>query len=230
MTSGTQTSYVLALRFDLVPEELRAAALKELVRDIERRNFHLSTGFVGTPYLMDVLQQHGRLDVAYKVLEQETFPSWLYPVKNGATTVWERWDGWTPEKGFQDKSMNSFNHFAYGAIGNWIYRNVGGLDLDPAEPGYRHIIFRPLPGGTITWADTRLETPQGETSIRWDLNEDQIDLDLLVPVGARATLFVPEAFGGNKVELTPGRHQLTQKKAEQAAASVQEKGKLATIA
>lgn len=208
LASGTQTAYVLALHFGLVPEPARATAAAELVNDIRRREFHLSTGFVGTPYLLDVLENNGYLDIAYKLLEQETFPSWLFPVKNGATTIWERWDGWTPEKGFQDKGMNSFNHYAYGAVGAWMVRTVAGLDLDPACPGYAHILFRPRPGGSITWAKAKLITPQGETSIHWKLENEALHLDLLVPAGARATLHPPQGWGRQAVELKSGRHQL----------------------
>ena len=135
VASGTQTAYILGLHFGLLDESMRKTAETELVRHIKGRNYHLATGFVGTPYILDVLERAGHLDVAYKLLEQETFPSWLFPVKNGATTIWERWDGWTPTKGFQDKGMNSFNHYAYGAVGAWMYPTVAGLELDPKEPG-----------------------------------------------------------------------------------------------
>ncbi|HEY8966958.1 MAG TPA: family 78 glycoside hydrolase catalytic domain, partial [Candidatus Methylacidiphilales bacterium] len=127
IVAGTQTAYVLALHFDLLPEKLRPVAATFLAKDVEERGFHLATGFVGTPYILDVLTRFGHLDAAYKLLEQETFPSWLFPVKNGATTIWERWDGWTPEKGPQDKGMNSYNHYAYGAVGAWMYATVAGL-------------------------------------------------------------------------------------------------------
>jgi len=158
IVSGTQTAYGLALHFGLMPEKARAAAARELVQNIERNSTHLATGFVGTPYLLHVLEAQGYLDVAYKLLQQETFPSWLFPVKNGATTIWERWDGWTPEKGFQDKGMNSFNHYAYGDLGDWMVSTVAGLEI--AEPGYRKILFKPRPGGTITRAEASLLTPR----------------------------------------------------------------------
>ncbi len=208
LASGTQTSYVLALHFNLLPEKVRATAAAELVRDIKRRDYHLATGFVGTPYLLDVLESTGHLDVAYKLLEQETFPSWLFPVKNGATTIWERWDGWTPDKGFQDKGMNSFNHYAYGAVGAWMYKTVAGLDLDAAEPGYRHIVFRPRPGGTITWAEAKLRTPHGDTAIRWDLKDGALHVAMTVPEGCRGTFQPPAGFGGAETPLTPGTHDL----------------------
>jgi alpha-L-rhamnosidase len=153
-----------------------------------------------------VLEEGGRLDVAYKLLEQETFPSWLFPVKNGATTIWERWDGWTPEKGFQDKGMNSFNHYAYGAVGAWMYKSAAGLDLDSEEPGYQHILFRPRPGGSLTWAEASLQTPFGEAAIHWEIVEKSLRLTLKVPKGARATLLPPPGWASEKKSLEPGQH------------------------
>lgn len=208
IAAGTQTAYVLALHFGLIPEENRDMAAQELVRDIKRREVHLATGFVGTPYLLSVLEKHGHLDVAYQLLEQETFPSWLFPIKNGATTIWERWDGWTPDKGFQDVGMNSFNHYAYGAVGAWMYQVVAGLDLDPKAPGYEHIIFQPKPGGTLTWAEARLKTPRGETAIRWDLKDGQFTSSVTVPTGSRAT-FHPPFGAAEAVALEAGTHQLS---------------------
>jgi len=208
ITPGTQTAYVLALRFDLLPEGTRAAAASELVRDIKSRDYHLTTGFSGTSYLLDVLEDTGHLDVAYRLLEQESFPSWLFPVKNGATTIWERWDGWTPDKGFQDKGMNSFNHYAYGAVGAWMYRTVAGLELDPAEPGYRHIVFRPRPGGSITWAEAKLPTAHGECAIRWELKEKALHVVLAIPEGCHATFQPPEGYNASLSHHTPGNHTL----------------------
>ena len=208
LVSGTQTAHVLALHFDLLPKEQRPVAARTLALDIEARGFHLATGFVGTPYILGVLEDHGYLDVAYKLLEQETFPSWLFPVKNGATTIWERWDGWTPDKGFQDWNMNSFNHYAYGSVGTWMVRSVAGLDLDPDEPGYCHIIFRPRPGGTLTWAEAKLQTAYGETRIRWEKSDaGDLTLDLVVPPGARATLHPPTGHGESRT-LPVGQHRL----------------------
>ncbi|MFA7344036.1 MAG: family 78 glycoside hydrolase catalytic domain [Terrimicrobiaceae bacterium] len=208
LTSATQTSYVLALQFGLIPGHLQAAAANELVRDIAKRGFHIATGFVGTPYILDVLEAHGHLDTAYKLLEQETFPSWLFPVKNGATTIWERWDGWTPKNGFQNKDMNSFNHYAYGAVGAWMYRTVAGLDLDPSEPGYRHVIFRPRPGGSMTWAEAGLKTPHGETSIRWELTQGKLHVDLCVPEGCHAHFSPPPGFDAPDSGYPAGTHHL----------------------
>jgi alpha-L-rhamnosidase len=211
ITGGTQTAYVLALHFDLIPPPARENATRELVRSIERNGMHLATGFVGTPYLLHVLEAQGRLDIAYKLLEQETFPSWLFPVKNGATTIWERWDGWTTDKGFQDKGMNSFNHYAYGAVGDWMVSTVAGLEI--GAPGYRKIVFKPRPGGTITWAEANLKTPQGTASIRWDLKDGKLELQLIVPPGSEAALSLPSGWKAEADVLKPGTHQITAKAA-----------------
>lgn len=209
MASSTQTAYVLALQFDLLPESLRGSAVGELVKDIKGREFHLGTGFVGTPYLLPVLEAHGYLDVAYRLLEQETFPSWLFPVKNGATTIWERWDGWTPDKGMQSKWMNSFNHYAYGAVGSWMYGTVAGLALDEDDPAYRHVIFKPRPGGSLTWAEASLKTGYGRTAIKWVLKQDELVCQFTVPEGSRATFLPPVDFLAEVMEFGAGDHHLT---------------------
>jgi alpha-L-rhamnosidase len=206
VAGGTQTAHVLALHFDLVPSSARATCARELVRNIERNGMHLATGFVGTPYLLHVLEAQGHLDVAYKLLEQETFPSWLFPVKNGATTIWERWDGWTPDKGFQDKGMNSFNHYAYGAVGDWMVSTVAGLEI--AGPGYEKILFKPRPGGTITWAEARLRVAQGDVAIRWELTGGMLNLTLTVPPGSEAILSLPPGWTASCPPLTSGTHQI----------------------
>jgi len=197
VASGTQTSYVLALHFDLLPERARATALDALVRDIERRGMHLSTGFVGTPYINWVLSENGRPDIAYALLRQTTWPSWLYSVTQGATTIWERWDGWTHDKGFQDPGMNSFNHYAYGAIGAWLYAVVGGINLDSARPGYRHIVMRPRPGGDLTRATAELRSIYGPIRSAWTLDAERgvFDWRITVPANTSATVYVPVAKG-----------------------------------
>jgi alpha-L-rhamnosidase len=191
VASQTQTAYVLALHFDLLPEAMRPAAVDALVRDIEQRGMHLSTGFVGTPYLMHVLSRFRRLDVAYALLEQKTFPSWLYPVTQGATTIWERWDGYRHDKGFQDPRMNSFNHYAYGAIGDWLYRVVAGIEVDPAEPGYKRIILNPHPGGSLTCARATLESMYGPIVSDWRIENSVFDWRITIPPNTAATAYVP---------------------------------------
>jgi len=191
LRGGTQTSYVLALHFDLLPQDLRSIAVAELVRNIGQRDSHLSTGFVGTPYLSQVLTDAGRLDTAYALLKQTTWPSWLYSVTQGATTIWERWDAWTHDKGFQDQGMNSFNHYAYGAVGAWMYAVIGGIDLDPDQPGYKHIVMRPQPGGGLTHAKAGLHSMYGLIRSDWTLEKDTFDWQITVPANTTATVYVP---------------------------------------
>src|SRR5207237_7726174 len=146
---GTQTAYALALQFDLLPEPMRPVAARKLAEEVRQRK-HLTTGFLGTPYLCHVLSRYGYLDDAYLLLNREDYPSWLYPVKQGATTIWERWDGQKPDGTFQDAGMNSFNHYAYGAIADWMYGVMAGLEVDEASPGYKHIFVPPRPVGVFT--------------------------------------------------------------------------------
>jgi alpha-L-rhamnosidase len=188
---NTQTAYVLALHFDLLPERARPRAAARLAEEIRRAGYHLSTGFIGTPYLCHVLSRYGYTDVAYELLNQESYPSWLYPVKKGATTIWERWDGVRPDGSFQDAEMNSFNHYAYGAIGEWLYRVVAGIEVDPAEPGYKHVLFQPQPGGGLTYARATLESPYGLVASAWELTESDFRLSVTVPPNARATVCLP---------------------------------------
>jgi alpha-L-rhamnosidase len=191
---NTQTAYALALAFDLLPEALRPEAARRLAEDVRRRG-HLTTGFLGTPHLCPVLARFGNLDLAYRLLMREEYPSWLYPVTRGATTIWERWDGVKPDGSFQDPGMNSFNHFAYGAIGEFLYRVVAGLDSDEAEPGYRHVVARPRPGGGLTSASARLETRFGEAASEWALTGNRMTVRVTVPPNARGTIVLPGAAG-----------------------------------
>ena len=200
LKGGTQTSYVLALHFDLLPQDLRPIAVAELVRNIEQRDNHLSTGFVGTPYLNLVLSEMGHLETAYQLLKQTTWPSWLYSVTQGATTIWERWDGWTHDRGFQDQGMNSFNHYAYGAVGAWMYAVIGGIDLDSDQPGYKHIIMHPQPGGGITYAKTGLHSMYGLIRSEWTWENNRFEWQIKVPVNSTATVYVPARDASHVME------------------------------
>ncbi len=202
LAGDTQTAYVLALRFDLLPDDLRPRAAEHLARDIlegrqgnmyRRRGGHLSTGFLGVKHLLFALADAGRLDLAHRLLLTTDYPSWLFPVTHGATTIWERWDGWTPDGGFRDPGMNSFNHYAYGAVGEWLYHALAGLDTDPARPGYKHLVIRPRPlrGGEITHAEATLETVYGRAASAWRLDGDDLVLEVTVPPNASATVHVP---------------------------------------
>ncbi len=168
----SQTSYILALRFGLLPEELRSKAAEFLVADIRSRRNHISTGFLGTPYIAHELSKAGYTDVAYDLLLQETYPSWLYPVKMGATTIWERWDGQKTDSTFQDAGMNSFNHYAYGAIGDWMYRISAGIET--AEPGYKKLILQPHPTGRLSYAKAAFESPYGKVASGWERKDGKI--------------------------------------------------------
>ncbi|MCA9912347.1 MAG: hypothetical protein KC496_03325, partial [Anaerolineae bacterium] len=187
----TQTSYALALHFGLLPDDLQPVAVAELVEDIERRGNHLSTGFVGSPYIAHVLSANGRLDAAYELLLQRDWPSWLYAVTQGATTIWERWDGYTEDNGFQTPEMNSFNHYAYGAIGAWMYSTIAGINADPAQPGYKHAILRPQPGGGLTHARATLHTRYGELVSEWQLENGTFTYTVVVPPNTTATVHLP---------------------------------------
>jgi alpha-L-rhamnosidase len=211
LISDTQTAYILALQFDMIPGNLREAALERLVNNIKSYQYHLTTGFLGTPFLNPVLSRFGRNDVAYSLLLQETYPSWLYPVKaHGATTIWERWDSMKPDSTFQDPGMTSFNHYAYGAIGDWMYRTIGGIDTEEFDgAGYKQIVIKPELGGKLTFAKTSLETPYGKVSTDWTVNLTGFTLKVEVPVNTTATVILP-AFGTNKrfqdgLELTGDR-------------------------
>ncbi len=189
---NTQTAYAVALALDILPEEMRGEAARRLAEDV-RAFGHLTTGFLGTPHLCHVLTEYGYDDVAYELLLRTDYPSWLYPVTQGATTIWERWDGRKPDGSFQNPGMNSFNHYAYGAIGDWMYRVMAGLDLDPSQPGYKHIRIHPLPGGGFTHAEAALETMYGPASSSWTIENGTITLSVTVPPNTSASVRLPNA-------------------------------------
>jgi len=188
---ATQTGYLLSLAMDLVPEELRSKSAEHLVENIKKRGWHLSTGFVGAGYLNPVLTQMGYADVAYRLLLNDTFPSWGYSIKQGATTIWERWDGWTEEKGFQNPGMNSFNHYAFGSIGEWLYRFVAGIDLDPEIPGYKHFRIKPFPGRGLEFAEAEYNSIHGKIISGWKLGGGKITMNVTIPPNTTAIVFVP---------------------------------------
>jgi len=191
LVSGTQTAYVLALNFDMLPENLRSQAAKRLADNIQSYGNHLTTGFLGTPYLCHVLTRFGYNDLAFKLLLQDTYPSWLYPVKNGATTIWERWDGQKPDGTFQNAGMNSFNHYAYGAIGDWMYRILAGIDTYEDGVGYKHSRIKPYIGGGFTNVSSSLETYYGTLSSEWKVEGRKIILNVQIPPNTTSTLYFP---------------------------------------
>jgi alpha-L-rhamnosidase len=186
----TQTAYVLAMQFDLLPPERRGRAMERLASEVEQRK-HLTTGFLGTPYLLHVLSKYGYEDDAYMLMERTEYPSWLYPVTKGATTIWERWDGIKADGSFQDAGMNSFNHYAYGAVGEWMYTTMAGLAIDEQVPGYKHVIIAPRPGGTIASARARHLSMYGPVSSEWEGKGDRFVLSVEVPANTTATVVPP---------------------------------------
>ncbi len=192
----TQTCYLLGLYFDLLPADKRPAAVKYLVEDLKKRDWHLSTGFVGLSYLLPTLADAGNLDIAYRLLNQDTFPSWGYSIKNGATTIWERWDGWTDEKGFQDPGMNSFNHYAFGSVGRWLFNTVAGIDTE--EPGFKRIRIEPKPAlapgaGGFTYAKACYDSIYGRIVSDWKIKDNTFTLNVAIPANTTATVYVPAA-------------------------------------
>ncbi len=187
--TNSQTSYVLALKFNLLPEDLRSKAAAFLVNDIKERDNHLSTGFLGTPYLCHVLSDNGYTDVAYDLLLQESYPSWLYPVKMGATTIWERWDGEKTDSTFEDPGMNSFNHYAYGAIGDWMYRVSAGIETMGA--GYKHIIIQPHPTTRLAYSKASFESPYGTIASGWEIKDGKVIINVKIPANTTATIILP---------------------------------------
>jgi len=185
----TQTVYVLALAFDLLPKEKRETATKYLVDNIRDRNWRLSTGFVGTKDLMTTLTRFGATDVAYHLFHNESFPSWGFSIRHGATSIWERWDGWTPENGFQDPGMNSFAHYSFGAVAEWMFKTIAGIDTE--GNAYQRIIIHPQPGGRISWAKASYNSIQGRISTDWKVRDGEFSLDVTIPTNAIATIYIP---------------------------------------
>jgi alpha-L-rhamnosidase len=212
---NTQTAYAIALAFDLVQGEAAKEAARRLADDV-RRHGHLTTGFLGTPHLTHVLSRFGYRDVAFGLLMGDKYPSWLYPVTRGATTMWERWDGIRPDGSFQDAGMNSFNHYAFGAIGDWMYQVLGGIDLDPAAPGYKRARIAPRPGGGVTSARAEIVTLYGPLSASWSIDEGGFHLDVVVPPNTSAEVTLAGARadtareGGRALAGTPGIRQVRQ--------------------
>jgi alpha-L-rhamnosidase len=186
---NTQCAYAMALQFELLPDDLRPNAAQYLEEDIQAKGEHLSTGFLGVSYLLPVLTQWGKADTAYRLLLQETFPSWLFSVKQGATTIWERWDGWTPEKGFQDPGMNSFNHYSLGSCGEYLFSGIGGIR--PASPGFKTILIDPVIRSGLAWANTRYDSVKGPITTSWKLDGKRLTLKVAVPGNTTATVCVP---------------------------------------
>jgi len=195
--SDSQTTYLLALKFDLIPEHLREKSIRRLLTDIKNHGEHLSTGFFGCMFLLPVLVEEGQLDLAYKLLLNDTFPSWGFSIKNGATTMWERWDSWTPENGFQTVAMNSFNHYALGSVGEFLYQYIAGIGLDENNPAFKNIIIHPRPGGGLTWTKAKYDSIYGSIKCNWKIENNTFHLKVTIPANAMATIHIPTSQTNN---------------------------------
>jgi alpha-L-rhamnosidase len=178
---------VVALYTKLAPESLEPALVNNLVKDIESRNWHLSTGFLGTPFLLFTLADHERVDVAYRLLLNDTYPSWGYMLSKGATTWWERWNGDTG-----DPSMNSYNHYAFGSVVAWVYRYVAGIDTADDSPGFHHIVIHPHLDSSMSHASGEYNSVYGKITTDWTSNPDKsVSLKLTIPANNSATIYLP---------------------------------------
>ena len=184
----TQTEYLMALAFDLLSEEKEQQARQHLKRIIADCDNHLRTGFLGTPLLPLVLDELGEFDLMYTILFQETYPSWFYSINQGATSMWERWDSYTHKDGFHKDGMNSFNHYAYGAIGQWMYERIAGIK--PLKAGYKEILIAPIPGGPLTSAQASYKSPYGEINSAWKVKNGVFELKATVPPNTSAKIVI----------------------------------------
>ncbi len=189
--SDCPTVYALAIDFGLLDEPRRQLAGDRLAELVEQNKYRIATGFAGTPYVTDALTATGHLDDAYRLLLEQECPSWLYPVSMGATTIWERWDSMLPDGSINPGQMTSFNHYALGAVADWMHRTVAGLA--PAEPGYQRVRIAPQPGGGLTWAKASLRTPHGEVRVSWEVVDGKLLVDVTVPDGVEADVLLPGA-------------------------------------
>jgi len=186
---SSQAGYALAFTLNLVPAGLRAQVTQQFAASIEQFSYHLATGFIGTPRLLPALHEAGRDDLAYLVLLQQTYPSWLYQVNLGATTMWERWDGWTPASGFESPTMNSFNHYAFGSVGQYLYSVIGGINA--ASPGYQTMLIQPVTGVGLSWANTSYHSTRGLISTAWTNVGNAFNLSVAIPPNTTAQVYVP---------------------------------------
>lgn len=202
LVSETQTACVLALHFNLAKEEFRSRIIKTLEKNLAAHKNHLVTGFVGTPYISHVLSENGLHEIAGKLILQEDYPSWLYAVKKGATTIWERWNSMLPDGSFDESGMNSFNHYAYGSIGDWLYQKVAGIQL--LEPGYKKIKIAPMFVKGFTSVKASFNSMYGEITSSWICENGKITIDVTIPVNTTAILELPERE--EKIEVGSGKY------------------------
>lgn len=195
LTVDTQTAQILALYFELIPTASRSIVSAKLLELLDKHNGHLVTGFVGTPYFCFALSGSGHIDAAYDLLLKDDYPSWLYQVKKGATTIWEHWDGLKPDGTMWSPKMNSFNHYAYGAIGDWMYRVIAGIEIDDQIPGYKRIIFQPHIGGGLTNVEATHKSVYGQIKVSWKYDESSkvVVLSLNIPANTTAEIKLDKA-------------------------------------
>jgi alpha-L-rhamnosidase len=199
VSGDTQTAYVATLYSGIAPENLRPAMTERLVKDIEAHGNHLTTGFLGTPFLMFVLDENGRADVAYKLLLQDTYPSWGYMVRKGATTWWERWNGDTG-----DPAMNSYNHYAFGSVMAWVFRRVAGIDTDSSGPGFHHLVISPHFDASLPQVHAVYDSAYGMVTTDW--NGDAHRYTVTTPPNTTATIALPH---GRTEHVGSGTHSYT---------------------
>lgn len=206
LSSNTQTAYVVALAFGLMPEEMEQNAAIRLAADV-RQFGHITTGFLGTADICHVLSMYGYLNEAYQLLYRKEYPSWLYPVTKGATTIWERWDGIKADGTFQNPGMNSFNHYAYGAVGDWLYKVVAGINSHPEKPGYKKIIISPHPGQSMNNVKASHESPYGKIVSEWEIKDNTLWLTVEIPVNTTAVVLIPSTGNNFTVNNEQGKVQ-----------------------
>ena len=212
----SQTAYLLSLKFDLLPESYREEAGKALAAKIVKNGYKLSTGFLGSAILNQTLSEIGESNLAYSLLLQKDNPSWLYSVYQGATTIWERWNSYTKESGFGDVGMNSFNHYAYGAVAEWMYKYMAGIETDEQKPGFKHIIFQPKPDTReehempygqerIKWVRAGYDSAAGRIEAAWYMEEDTFTYIVSIPKESYATLYLPVFDQNAETVIVDGR-------------------------
>ena len=204
LANETQTAYSLAICFGLLSPEQEQHAAARLVELTAKAGCHIGTGFAGTPWLLPALSRTGHVDVAYHVLTRTTPPSFLYPLTMGATTIWERWDSVLPDGTLNSTGMTSLNHYALGAVADWLHRVVGGIE--PLEPGYRRCRIAPQPGGGLSWARTAHDTVRGRIEVAWDASEDRRSVRVEIPPGVTADVVVPGHPDGLVAVVEAGAH------------------------
>ena len=205
MTAQTQTAHILSLYFGLTPDKYKGTVISGLKELLAKENGHLVTGFVGTPYFCHALSENGHTKEAYELLLKDDFPSWLYQVKKGATTIWEHWDGIKPDGSMWSADMNSFNHYAYGAVGEWLYRVSAGIEIDDEQPGYKHIVFQPHIGGGLHYVKGEFESIYGKIKSHWSIDGDIVTMNYEIPVNTTATIHLDnckEVLAADGLEFT----------------------------